>query len=57
MELILCLRGMDLMSPRMELRTKRLRLWHPYKQMFDDLRRKDPELYPPPLYSSFSSFL
>ncbi|KAJ6760039.1 RNA polymerase II SUBUNIT A C-TERMINAL DOMAIN PHOSPHATASE [Salix purpurea] len=20
----------------------------PYKQMFDDLRRKDPELYPPP---------
>ncbi|KAB2597549.1 RNA polymerase II subunit A C-terminal domain phosphatase SSU72-like [Pyrus ussuriensis x Pyrus communis] len=28
----------------------------PYKQMFDDLRRKDPELYPPPLNLFFSRF-
>ena len=27
----------------------------PYKHMFDDLRRKDPELYPPSLHSSSSS--
>ncbi|GFZ16742.1 Ssu72-like family protein [Actinidia rufa] len=28
----------------------------PYKQMFDDLRRKDPELYPPSLPLSFFTY-